>query len=238
MNMAEHNVILSVEDLHKSFPNGSERLHVLSGIHMHVHAGEVVSITGESGSGKSTLLGLVAGLDTPDSGTIRVGDRAVDRMTEDDLTVYRRHTVGLIFQFHYLLRDFTALENVMLPALMQGTPGGMPAGTHREEVRHRAMALLKHVGLEERAGHLPPQLSGGERQRVATARALINDPAVILADEPTGNLDDRNSRMVEDTLLNLAAELQRTLVVVTHNRDLAHRAGRVLVLEQGCLVSP
>ncbi len=225
----DRGVALAVEDLCKSFPNGSERLHVLTGINLTVRSGEVVSITGESGSGKSTLLGLIAGLDLPDSGAIHVGDKRVEQLGEQQLTRYRALTVGLIFQFHYLLRDFTTLENVMLPALMQNR--------RRRDVQERAEGLLAQVGLQDRLQHLPPQLSGGERQRVAAARALINDPMLILADEPTGNLDDRNSRVVEDTLLALASEFGKTLLVVTHNPALAERAGRTLFLERGCLVT-
>lgn len=218
-----------VRGVRKSFPNGRETLQVLRDIDLDVGAGETVSITGESGSGKSTLLSLMAGLDQPDAGEILVGTDRVDRLPEGELTRYRAITVGLIFQFHYLLRDFSALENVMLPALMRNRPAA--------EAEERARSLLRHVGLEERESHLPQQLSGGERQRVATARALINDPLVILADEPTGNLDDYNSKRVEDTLLGLVSDYGKTLVVVTHNPALAERAGRILHLEKGCLVS-
>ncbi len=222
-------VAITVQGVRKTFPNGRELLTVLHEVDLHVHAGETVSITGESGSGKSTLLSLVAGLDYPDEGEIIVGADRVTRLQERDLTRYRAITVGLVFQFHYLLRDFTALENVMLPALMQNRP--------RAEVDHRARELLRQVGLENRDDHYPPQLSGGERQRVAAARALINDPEVILADEPTGNLDDYNSHLVEDTLLSLVSDHGKTLLVVTHNRDFAARAARTYHLERGCLVS-
>lgn len=220
---------LRIRDVEKSFPNGEERLQVLRGISLDVGAGETVSITGESGSGKSTLLSLVAGLDQPDAGEIIVGEERVDRLQERDLTRYRALTVGLVFQFHYLLRDFSALENVMLPALMQNRPAA--------EAEERARVLLRQVGLADRDAHFPPQLSGGERQRVAAARALINDPLVILADEPTGNLDDFNSKRVEETLLSLVSDYGKTLIVVTHNPALAARAARTFHLEKGCLVS-
>lgn len=236
-------VSLEVRGLAKRFPNGTQLLTVLSDVSLSVAAGERVAITGESGSGKSTLLSLIAGLDTPDSGEILVGNEAVHQLDEAALTVYRSRRVGLVFQFHYLLQDFTALENVMMPALMAAESatrtGGRRgrAGRARGEIRDRAASLLETVGLADRREHLPAQLSGGERQRVALARALVNDPPVLLADEPTGNLDDRNSGMVEDLLLSLVDTFGRTLVLVTHNRDLAARSGRILELEAGCLVS-
>ena len=230
---------LHVTEVSKSFPNGTRRLQVLQDIEFELQAGQRVAITGESGSGKSTLLSLIAGLDTPDRGSIRVGSSApahgpvhdVAHMDDDGLTHYRSRVVGLMFQFHYLLQDFTALENVMLPALM------ISSGKRevRREIAHRAEQLLDSAGLGDRLSHMPAQLSGGERQRVALARALVNDPPLILADEPTGNLDDRNSRMVEDTLFSLVADRGRTLVLVTHNRELAARTGAVLELEAGCL---
>ncbi|TVR69162.1 MAG: ABC transporter ATP-binding protein [Spirochaetaceae bacterium] len=218
-----------IRGVEKSFPNGEERLQVLRDINIDVGAGETVSITGESGSGKSTLLSLVAGLDQPEQGEIIVGAERVDRLQERELTRYRAVTVGLVFQFHYLLRDFSALENVMLPALMQNRPAA--------EAEERARKLLRQVGLSDRDSHYPPQLSGGERQRVAAARALVNDPLLILADEPTGNLDDYNSQRVEDTLLSLVSDHGKTLIVVTHNPALAARAARTFHLEKGCLVS-
>lgn len=218
-----------IRGVEKSFPNGEERLQVLRDINIDVGAGETVSITGESGSGKSTLLSLVAGLDQPERGEIIVGAERVDRLQERELTRYRAVTVGLVFQFHYLLRDFSALENVMLPALMQNRPAA--------EAEERARKLLRQVGLSDRDSHYPPQLSGGERQRVAAARALVNDPLLILADEPTGNLDDYNSQRVEDTLLSLVSDHGKTLIVVTHNPALAARAARTFHLEKGCLVS-
>lgn len=222
---------VELADVAKSFPNGAQRLQVLQDISFTLAAGRRVAITGESGSGKSTLLSLIAGLDTPDDGSIRVGDDQVQQLDDSGLTHYRSRVVGLIFQFHYLLQDFTALENVMLPALM------ISSGTRaaRRELRRWAEELLTSVGLTDRMTHMPAQLSGGERQRVALARALVNDPPLILADEPTGNLDDRNSRMVEDTLFSLVADRGRTLILVTHNRELAARTGAVLELEAGCL---
>ncbi|MFP4154047.1 MAG: ABC transporter ATP-binding protein [Alkalispirochaeta sp.] len=220
-------VHVRLESVRKSFPNGSERLQVLREVSLELAPGEQVALTGESGSGKSTILSLIAGLDTPDDGSIRVGETAVEALDGRDLDRYRSHTVGLVFQFHYLLRDFTALENVMLPAMV--------SGRSRNELRREARELLDAVGLSERTDHLPAQLSGGERQRVALARALINHPALILADEPTGNLDDTHSRHVEEILFELVSRQNRTLILVTHNTDLARRTGRVMRLESGCL---
>lgn len=222
-------VSVTVSGVRKSFPNGLERLQVLKDIDLTVNAGDTLSITGESGSGKSTLLSLIAGLDVPDAGLITVGEDRVNQLNERELTRYRAVTVGLVFQFHYLLRDFSALENVMLPALMQNHP--------RDAARERARDLLRQVGLEDRSEHVPPQLSGGERQRVAVARALVNNPELVLADEPTGNLDDHNSQRVEDILLELVTDHGKTLIIVTHNPALAARASRTLHLEGGCLVS-
>lgn len=226
-NASGSNRIVVVEGLRKSFPNGAERLVVLDCVDLIVPTGGVVSITGESGSGKSTLLALIGGLDTPDEGRVSVAGTAIQGMSEAQLNHFRGSTVGLIFQFHYLLRDFSALENVMLPALMQGAS--------RSAAQERGLALLDQVGLIERKDHLPPQLSGGERQRVAAARALVNDPPVILADEPTGNLDERNSRNMEETLLHLARENGKTLVIATHDPSLAAAAEHTYILERGCL---
>jgi lipoprotein-releasing system ATP-binding protein len=221
--------IITVTGLRKSFPNGTERLVVLDRIDLTVPTGGVVSITGESGSGKSTLLALIGGLDTPDEGRISVAGMLIQGMSEAKLNHFRSATVGLIFQFHYLLRDFSALENVMLPALMQGCTRGA--------AQERGLELLNQVGLIERKNHLPPQLSGGERQRIAAARALVNDPPVILADEPTGNLDEGNSRKMEETLLRLAQENGKTLVIATHDPSLAAAAEFTYILERGCLTS-
>lgn len=211
----------------KSFPNGEERLHVLRDVNLELAAGRQLAVVGESGSGKSTILSLIAGLDLPDTGDIVVGDGVVNTLDGAELDAYRSRTVGLVFQFHYLLRDFSAVENVMLPAMV--------AGRGRRELREEAAQLLNDVGLADRLDHLPAQLSGGERQRVALARALINRPPLLLADEPTGNLDDTNSRHVEDILFNLVERDGRTLILVTHNTALAERTGTVISLEQGCL---
>ncbi len=220
-------VSIRVDGLSKSFPNGEERLQILRNVEFSLESNGRLAIVGESGSGKSTILSLLAGLDLPDEGSISVGAGNVTTLHGSELDDYRSRTVGLVFQFHYLLRDFTALENVMLPAMIRGRS--------RREIHEESQQLLDEVGLSGRMNHLPAQLSGGERQRVALARALINRPPLLLADEPTGNLDDTNSRHVEDILFDVVSRRQRTLILVTHNIELARRTGNVLKLEGGCL---
>ncbi len=210
--------LLEVKDLNKSYQSGPEILPILKDVTFSVEEGDAVVMTGESGSGKSTILNLLGGLDGADSGSIMVNQREIVGLTEEDLGLYRRDYIGFIFQFHHLLKDFTALENVMLPYYM--------AGKDRKTALERAADLLVSVGLDGRSHHFPAQLSGGERQRVALARALVNDPALILADEPTGNLDEKNSRMVEDLLFDLVKNFGKTLILVTHD-PLFSREGTV-----------
>lgn len=219
------NKIIEISHLHKVYRTGYEDLLVLHNINVSVTKNCSLTITGHSGSGKSTLLNLISGLDFPTKGRIAVNGQRVDSMNEAELTQYRSLYIGLIFQFHYLLNDFTALENVMLPHYM--------SGQKRKSAEERAFMLLKEVGLEERIDHYPLQLSGGERQRVAVARALINDPDLILADEPTGNLDEKNSKMVEDILFALIENHRKTMLLVTHDRNLAERGSRQMRLEHG-----
>ncbi len=209
----------------KQFQSGHEIVDILHDVSLEVSTGDSVAITGESGSGKSTLLNLIAGLDEPTTGDITVFGTHVSGSSEDALTEYRSHVIGLVFQFHYLLRDFNAEENVMMPAFMSGLPRSLAV--------ERARELLERVGLSHRRDHDPIQLSGGERQRVAIARSLVNGPRVLLADEPTGNLDERNSRVVEDILFDVVAEEGVTLLLVTHDLDLAGRCTRQLALEGG-----
>ena len=216
---------ISLQALRKEYLSGTETLVILDDISLEIPSASLVVVTGESGSGKTTLLNLLAGLDRPTSGSIRVGDWDVSGATEAKMSQYRSRVISLVFQFHYLLKEFTALENVMLPAYM--------AGTSRRKATERARELLSLVGLADRGHHYPSQLSGGERQRAAVARALINDPAILLADEPTGNLDERNSRMVEELLFELSGRLDKTLVVVTHNMRLAEDATMHLHLANG-----
>jgi lipoprotein-releasing system ATP-binding protein len=220
-------IIVKVRDLIKNYTSSSETLHILRGLNFDIEQGESASITGSSGSGKSTLLNIIGGLDAACSGEITVDDNRIDKLAEKHLTRYRRKSVGFIFQFHYLLNDFTALENVMLPAYI--------AGAAKKEALDAARALLADVNMEERAGHLPQQLSGGERQRIAVARSLVNDPAVILADEPTGNLDLENTTIVSRLLYEAAEKRGKTLIVVTHDTTVAGRASRRYTLSDGIL---
>ncbi len=202
-------------------------IEVLRGLNLSLAAGAAVAIVGASGSGKSTLLHLLGALDRPTAGTVRLGGVDLATLDDDRAAALRNRSVGFVFQFHHLLVDFTALENAMMPGLIRGdTPA---------EVRERAAKLLEQVGLGHRLGHRPGQLSGGEQQRVAVARALVNQPLVVLADEPTGNLDARASRQVQDLLFGLRKRHRVALVVATHNRELASRAERVLRLREGVL---
>jgi lipoprotein-releasing system ATP-binding protein len=219
---------LTLKGVSKTYTSASEKLTILRDISFSVETGRIVVITGESGSGKSTLLNLIGGLDTPTSGTIEAGNYQVGSLGEDGLTEYRRNVLGLVFQFHYLLKEFTALENVMLPARIAGLP--------KSEAREKAEMLLSDVGLSDREEHYPTALSGGERQRVAVARALINDPLLILADEPTGNLDEGNSRVVEDLLFSVVRKHGKTLLLVTHDKNLAARSDRRYSLHAGELL--
>jgi lipoprotein-releasing system ATP-binding protein len=220
-------IIVDVQSLVKNYSSSAETLHILRGLNFNIDEGASVSITGSSGSGKSTLLNILGGLDRADSGEILVDNNRIDKLAEKQLTRYRRGSVGFIFQFHYLLNDFTALENVMLPAYI--------AGISKKNALEKARALLADVNMDARENHLPQQLSGGERQRVAVARSMINDPAVILADEPTGNLDIENTALVTQILYEAAEKRGKTLVVVTHDKDVAARASRRYVLAEGVL---
>jgi len=220
--------LVAIASLAKVYETPAERLSVLRDVNLAVAEATIVAITGESGCGKSTLLNLVGGLDYPTSGRVVVSGIEVSALPEIELSRYRNTGVGFIFQFHFLLRDFTALENVMMPALV----GRRPA----RELRERARRLLSDVRLDQRADAYPLELSGGERQRVAVARALVNDPPLILADEPTGNLDEKNARIVEELLFELVRKYSRTMMLVTHDTGLAGRADRSLVLGGGALL--
>ncbi|MBN1836208.1 MAG: ABC transporter ATP-binding protein [Spirochaetales bacterium] len=219
--------ILEVREVRKVFRTGSEELTVLAGVSFRVAAGSTIVITGESGSGKSTLLQLVGGLDAVSGGSILFRGQDITRSSETQLMEFRNRTLGFIFQFHYLLKDFTALENVAMPAAIAGYP--------RASALERARGLLARVGLEARAEHFPVELSGGERQRVAVARALMNDPELILADEPTGSLDERNSEAVQELLFGLVADYRKTMILVTHAAELSGRGDAHYLLEHGRL---
>ena len=222
------NEILTVKNLCKEYVTQSERLFVLKGLNLSVKKGEQVCVIGESGNGKSTLLNILGGIDAATSGSILAGGRELTQMGQDELTEYRAKFVGLVFQFHYLLKDFTALENIFLPAYMAGAPKGA--------AMEKAKKLLADVGLSDRASHLPSELSGGERQRVAVARALVNDPELLLADEPTGNLDPANSAMIGDLLFDITGRYQKTLLLVTHDMDLAKKGQSLYELKDGVLL--
>jgi lipoprotein-releasing system ATP-binding protein len=209
----------------RHFVTGAEKLEVLRDVNLLVHTGETVAITGESGCGKSTLLGLIGGLDRPTGGTVTVKGLDVGALDEAELSRYRNRDVGFIFQFHFLLKDFTALENVVIP--------GMMGRESSRILKERARQLLVEVGLEGRMDAWPLELSGGERQRVAVARALINEPPLLLADEPTGNLDERNAHGVEEMLFGLVKKHHRTMILVTHDAALSGRADARFLLTAG-----
>jgi len=220
--------VLEAQALSKTYVGGDGgRIVVLDAVDLQIARGEMVAIIGASGAGKSTLLHLLGALDRPTSGRILIDGRALDGMQDDAVSALRNRTVGFVFQFHHLLREFTALENVMMPLRI--------AGNDEAEAKRRAMALLERVGLGGRVQHRPSELSGGEQQRTAVARALAADPSVLLADEPSGNLDHHNSERLHELFTELAHELELGMVVVTHNRSLAARADRVLQLEDGRL---
>jgi lipoprotein-releasing system ATP-binding protein len=225
--MSDNNIMVKAEGLVKNYISGNETLHILRGISFTIPAGLSAAISGRSGSGKSTLLNILGGLDRSEGGKAFVGGMEITALQEKDLSAYRSKKIGFIFQFHFLLKDFTALENVMLPAYI--------AGMKKKEAFARARALLLDMKLLDRAKHFPSQLSGGERQRVAAARSMVNDPDLILADEPTGNLDPDNSALVTELLYAGAEKWGKTLLVVTHDEKLAARASKRYILENGLL---
>ena len=220
-------ITVEAHDVHKSYRDADRRVEVLAGVDLSAEAGEMVAVVGPSGSGKSTLLHLLGALDEPDAGDIAIGGQVLGRLGRRRLAAFRNRTIGFVFQFHRLLPDFDALENVMLP--------GRIAGLEAAEASRRARDLLLEVGLGERLDHFPNQLSGGERQRVALCRALLLEPPLLLADEPTGNLDPAAAEQVFELLLDLQRRHRTTTVLVTHNPALAGRCGRTLRLEQGAL---
>ena len=220
--------ILEAAGLRKVYQGGDGLpIEVLAGVDLSVSRGEFVAIVGSSGSGKSTLLHLLGALATPSSGTVQLDGRSFEDLDPDALAVVRNRKVGFVFQFHHLLREFSALENVMMPLRI--------AGWDTRRARGRAEELLSRVGLSGRMLHRPSELSGGEQQRTAVARALAIDPAILLADEPSGNLDKMNSELLHDLFVELARDLEIAMVVVTHNASLAARAHRALLLESGRL---
>jgi lipoprotein-releasing system ATP-binding protein len=220
-------LVLDAQNVHRSFRQGPVTLEVLRGVNLAIGAGERVAIVGASGSGKTTLLQIIGGLDPPSSGSVRVDGRDIHHLDEGARSALRNRTLGFIYQFHHLLPEFSALENVAMPLLVRRVPVST--------ARSRAAALLARVGLSARLTHRPHELSGGERQRAAVARALVTEPKLVLADEPTGNLDGGNAEGVFALMLELNRELATSLVVVSHDLRLAARMDRVLTLEAGTL---
>ncbi|MGY0395008.1 MULTISPECIES: ABC transporter ATP-binding protein [unclassified Fusobacterium] len=221
--------ILRLENIEKKYSSNSEELHIIRNLNFVVEEGEFISILGRSGSGKSTLLNVIGLLDKIDSGKIFIDGKEVEALSETEKDSLKNQGIGFVFQFHYLLPEFTALENVMLPALLNNFD-------KKEEIEKKALSLLKKVGMEERKSHKPSQLSGGEKQRVAIARALINSPKILLADEPTGNLDEETSEMIFKILKDINKNEKQTIIVVTHSKDLADISDKQVYLKKGVLV--
>jgi len=213
--------MIQVIDLHKRFGN----LHVLQGINLQVEKGEIIAILGRSGAGKTTLLQIIGTLDKPDSGQVIIDGKEVFSLEEKSLSQFRNEHIGFIFQQHQLLPEFTALENVMLPGLI--------ARRNEKEVKERALMLLSQLGLKDRVEHKPNELSGGEQQRVAAARAMLMQPSVILADEPSGSLDEQNKKELHKLLLDMRQKYGQTIILVTHDQDLANICDRQLIIHDG-----
>jgi lipoprotein-releasing system ATP-binding protein len=213
--------MLQATNIHKQYGT----VQVLKGVDIDIKSGEIVSIVGSSGAGKSTLLHILGTLDKPDQGEIILNGTSVTGMSDRQMAAFRNRYIGFVFQFHHLLPEFTALENVCIPGWIANRP--------KAEVEHRATELLKHLGLESRIDNKPQALSGGEQQRVAVARALINKPRIVFADEPTGNLDSVNARELHELFFNLRQEFNQTFLIVTHNEELAQMSDRVLHMKDG-----
>jgi len=216
--------MLKATSIHKSYG----KLQILKGVDLTVNHGEIVTIVGASGAGKSSLLNIIGTLDNADSGTVSIKDQDVSKLSKSQLSNFRNKEIGFIFQFHHLLVEFTALENVCIPAFI--------GGQSRVEAEKRAKQLLGMLGLSGRADHKPNQLSGGEQQRVAVARALINNPALILADEPSGNLDSTNARELHQLFIDLRREFNQTFIIVTHNEELSDLSDRKILMKDGTIV--
>jgi lipoprotein-releasing system ATP-binding protein len=225
----DNQIILKADNLIKTYQNNKKiKLEVLKSISLEIEENKISVIVGASGAGKSTLLHLLGGLDRPDSGSVMYDSQNIFKLSDDKLARFRNKNIGFVFQFHHLLPEFTALENVAIPLMINNTP--------MEQALKRAKELLIAVGLSERESHKPAELSGGEQQRVAVARALANDPAIVFADEPTGNLDSSNSEIVHQILLDLKEKFNKTFVIVTHNSGLVKLADKVFEMKDGRLI--
>ncbi len=229
MQATTNKAVLSCRNLGKSYDEGPQSVVVLSNLQLELHPGERVAIVGSSGSGKSTLLNMLGGLDTPSTGSVWLAGEELSALSEKKRGLLRNRALGFVYQFHHLLPEFTALENVCMPLLIGKV--GIP------EARERATKLLTRVGLGHRLAHKPAELSGGERQRVAIARALVNNPGLVLLDEPTGNLDHHTAQGIQDLMLELSRDSKTAFLVVTHSQELAQQMDRIWRLEDGKLVA-
>jgi lipoprotein-releasing system ATP-binding protein len=223
--LPENEVILEGINLHKSFQTGAARLDVLKGVNLEVYRGEMVAVIGASGVGKSTLLHILGALDRPDRGNVNLNRTDMFSLDDRELAHLRNETIGFVFQFHHLLPEFTALENVIMPSLI--------AGGEMDEIKEKGENILAEVGLADRKDHRPGELSGGEQQRVAVARALVNDPQILVADEPSGNLDKDNKENLHQLLTTLNRNRSQTIILATHNQELSQRATKVYRLKDG-----
>lgn len=223
--ISKKDIVLSVRDIKKTFVEGGQPLKILRGGGFDLYRGEIIALVGQSGSGKSTLLQCIGLLDKPTSGDIFINGMPVDKISEETRTILRRQKIGFVYQKHNLLSDFTALENVVLPMLANGLD--------EETANARAMKLLKSANVAHRATHYPSEMSGGEQQRTALARAIANNPSILLADEPTGNLDPEHATMVFDLLLDLVRKNKMSMLFVTHDMNLAKRADRIITIKDG-----
>jgi len=216
--------MIKAENIHKSYGD----IEVLKGVNLSIKQGEIISIVGASGAGKSTLLQIIGTLDQPDQGVVKINETETAQLKDKELSLFRNKNIGFVFQFHHLLPEFTALENVCIPAYIQKV--------NKTTAEKRALELLDNLGVKDRAHHKPSELSGGEQQRVAVCRALMNNPAVILADEPSGNLDSSSAKELHSLFFQLRDELNQTFVIVTHNEELANMADRKLTMKDGVII--
>lgn len=218
-------IILKAQGLYKSYQTMAGKLDVLQGVDLEVKSGEIIAVVGASGVGKSTLLHILGTLDRPDAGKVNINDKEVFSLDDKNLANFRNQTIGFVFQFHHLLPEFTCQENLILPKLI--------AGENKEEAMHKAAGLLEEMGLKDRRYHRPMELSGGEQQRLAVARALVNSPRVVLADEPTGNLDQKSAENLIELLVNLNKNKKQTFIIATHNLKLSKIADKIFEMREG-----